>query len=160
MKALTYTLLIIIFVALQATIGNSMKFFLAVPQVVLMLCLALSVINSKGASAAIGMAAGLVLDIATGQHIGLNALLLMHLCLLSSWLAGSYYNVGGKMVMIFCVLGNLAYSFLYYFLTIALWGGGNLGVALMQVIVPELIWSAILCLPIFVTIKKINSLFK
>jgi len=159
-KGIVYTLLILIFVAFQATVGNLMEFFLAVPQFVLMLCLTISILNNKTTSMIVGIAAGLVLDIAIGQGIGLNALLFMYLCLLTSWLTNAYYNINRKTVMISCVLGNLIYSFLYYILAIALWGRGDWGVAIMKIIIPEIIWTAILCIPIYIIIKGIDGLLE
>ena len=156
MKTIIYTLLIIIFVALQTTFFRYTANFLnCAPQVVLILVVSCAVLRGRVTGTVIGLVSGLIIDIISGHAIGLNALLLMHLGFLSAWFCKKFYNTSYKVVLIFVVLSNIIYSLLYYFFSFAIWGNGNFVAALWKVILPEIWWTMIIALPIFWIIEKI-----
>jgi len=159
-KAILYILLIIIAITLQATIAHTVAFLGIVPQVVLVVVIGIAILDGRVWGAIFGGVAGLILDIAIGGNIGMNALILMWMGLLAGWIYKEFFSVRYKPAMLFFVIADVIYCFVYYFFNIVVWGNGNFGVALWRFILPEVIMTTIFCLPIFWCIRMAIKRFE
>jgi len=117
-----------------------------------------AVLRGQATGAIVGLFAGLLVDILGGRAIGFNAILYMYIGFFTAWLCERFYNKRYKVVFVFVIMANLVYSLLYYFFSFAIWGKGDIIVALWKVILPEVWWTMIVALPIFWVIEKIDRL--
>jgi len=134
---------------LQATVAHVVAFLGIVPQVALVVVVAIAILDGRVWGTVFGAVTGLILDVAIGGHIGLNAILFMWIGFFTGLIYKEYFNNKYKVAMLFCVVADVIYSFIFYFLNIVILGSGDLGVALWHVILPEIIMTTIFCLPVF-----------
>lgn len=150
LKSFSISSLILLCLALiETTILSNFSFLPAVPDLVLLAAIYISMVNGRGNGVIIGFISGLILDFVTGSPFGYNCLLRTVVCYCAGFFAGSI-NIKG---IIFPFVIGMIGTFLKVLLTwiISLFYPNtviNYTVISMSFLV-ELVLNAILCPVIF-----------
>ncbi len=114
-KLLLFLLFLIIFL-IQTTLGEHIKIFDAVPNLLLVYVIIYSINSTVPASILVGSIAGLLIDVSMQGLIGLNALIMTYIAIMASFLS-SKILYERKIITIITVF---VLGFLYEFLNVAI----------------------------------------
>ena len=156
-RVVAYGLLLLILASAQCAFFARLEFLPAAPNLILCTVVAVALTDSIRASAAVGIAGGILLDSIGGVGISLSPLLFF----LAAWLVGS---LAAKMMQ------NTASYALLLLPTTVLFGGVRLVelliagepvfAALRLCVVPELLCTFVLGLPLYGIVKLCTLLWK
>jgi rod shape-determining protein MreD len=148
--------MILFFVALQGTVFSAMDFLGTVPALCLMVVVFIAMIRGSAEGAIMGAAMGLVCDIVSSGRVGGNALLFMWIGLGAGYICRTYFQVSKQVALIFAVISIAVYSLLYYIFGFLVMGEFNAIYAFWRIILPGLSYSAVLAVPLYALLEKVN----
>jgi rod shape-determining protein MreD len=142
---------------LQTTIFRELTFIGVAPQICLVLVVVAGMLSGKEWGAICGAGMGLLYDIVSGRIVGLNAILFMYIGFFVGVLCKGFFKHKRIVVLFFTAAAELTYSILYYFFAFFIWGQMNIIYVFSKIIVPELLYTTVVAVPIYVLMEKIND---
>ncbi len=119
----------------------------------------LSLFESEKAAAAYAIAAGLLWDISSNKLFGFRAILLMCCCISVTLLV--MYLMRNKLInglfFVLCVM--LIIELLDYVFFYVIWGYSNHHLILLNYLLPTLIYTVIITIPMYFLVRKIAAKF-
>ncbi len=155
MKYFLHGVFLLVFAIIQPTWVEYIEILGVTPNLFLVYMIIVSCNNPKKEGAFIGFFFGLMLDLLTGNAIGLNAVLMLILSFGVSDFCEKYIRKNTLFTtMLIVLVSTFLYEFLYYI--IAFLGDLDLGSAILKVIIPEGIYCTLVSVPLyFVSPKEI-----
>ncbi len=122
MKNIKEYLYLFILLILQTALFTRIKFFGAIPNLVLVFSVCVFSVNKMYYSAVFGVIAGLMLDWTVGSNTGLNAIILMYLGVLISYVSKKFFYKRLFYIMVLTFFTSIAYNVLFLTLNFYIWG--------------------------------------
>jgi len=151
-----YIFLVLLFGTLQTTIFSNLTFFGVKPLLLLALVVCVSLVKGGIDGGLIGLACGLFMDIMGGKTIGVNSLLFMYAGAATGFICGGFFNDKAIVAIFFTGIVTMCYGLIYYFMIFFIWGETRILAVLWRVMLPEVIYTAIIALPMFMLIRYMN----
>ncbi|GHV18713.1 hypothetical protein FACS189425_08040 [Clostridia bacterium] len=147
----------IVFYVLTTTILATLQTTWLSVALLLVFVVAIGMLRGKREGAILGAAVGILCDIMSPRIIGINAILYMYIGYFTGVLCGDFFRHKRIVVLLFVIAAELAYSLLYYFFSFFIWGEMHIGFALSKIILPELAYTAVIAIPLYVLLEKIDE---
>ena len=155
LKVLFYGIWLFAIAILQPTLISAISIFGVAPDLFLVFVVAAAMLRGKRAGAICGVSSGLVFDLLIGRMIGVNAILFMYAGLFAGLVCEKFISGTGSVagaVIVFAI--SLLCGIIYYIAYNMVWGDIGFWTALIRIVIPESIYSAILCFVVFRPIEK------
>ena len=152
-----YILLVLAAFFLQNTFFAASSLILTTPNVLLILVFSFGFLRGSTEGMLIGFACGFLSDIFFSNTLGLNALVYTLLGYLIGLLGRYYHTEFADMPLILCLISNLVYHLGVFLAAFALRGQLHLGSYFGFVVLPELLYTALLTLALYPLLRKINT---
>ncbi len=161
LRVLFYAIWLFIIAVLQPTLIGAISVFGISPNLFLIFITIAAILKGKRTGAICGIIFGLVFDLIIGRMIGVNAILYMYAGLFAGLLCERFISGTGCVTgaMIVFVI-SLVCGIVYYIVYNMVWGDIGFWLALIRIIIPEAVYSAVLCFVVYRPIEKSFGLIK
>jgi len=159
LSGVIYTILTVIFCALQTTVFEHLKLFGTRPNLLIALVVCVALAHGALAGGAVGLLCGVVSDIMGCGVFGINSLLMMYLGAGIGFFSSSFYRIRSIVVFIFAFAASFTYKIIYYFLVFYIWGKGAMLFAVVNEVLPGSLYTAIASVFIIKIIQFVNGRF-
>ncbi|MCD8124743.1 MAG: rod shape-determining protein MreD [Lachnospiraceae bacterium] len=129
----------------------------ATPNLLLIVTFSFGFIRGKKEGMLLGFFCGLLMDICYGEIIGYYALLYLVIGYVNGTLGQLFYTEFLNMPLLLCILSDLIYNLYIYIFGFLLYGRLNLPVYVANVILPEVVYTAILTLVLYKLFLRLNT---
>lgn len=153
-------LMVILSVVIQSTILNRLAFFGARPDLVLIVVIVSGLLKGHPFGTGVGLGAGLLQDILTGQFMGANALTKMCTGYIVGLTEGKFFKENLFIPMIMMAAGTLGNELMFWLILYLFGRPLPFWVASTQLIVPTVILNSILAPFVFILMKRIDDFFQ
>ena len=150
MKITYYVIWILGLSLAQTTVLDYARIMGVKPNLFLVFIVCVALISAKPwESSVVGFVLGFLLDFMTGKSMGLNMLLFMYVgvvagLLFERLLTNKYFGI---ISIVF--IASVIYSFLYYSMSFMMWGEGNFWYEFVRIMLPEAVYSTVICVPLY-----------
>lgn len=160
MKNIIFSAIIVIasFI-LQNTICRYISFGNIVPNLLLITVSSFGFIKGKKAGVLIGFFAGLLVDIFFSAILGFHALLYMYIGYFNGFFKRLFYKDELKLQILLVGCSDFVYGLVYYLLTFLLRGRFHFTYYLLNIIIPETVYTILLTIVFFLTRTLFVKLF-
>ena len=149
-------LLILICFLLQSTVFQTLDFGGIVPNLLIILTASFGFMRGDLAGLIIGFICGLLCDVCYGDVIGFQALIMMYIGYLNGKFSGIFYPEDVKLPMALIILSDFSFGIISYFLLFLMRGRLDFPFYLKSIIIPEVIYTTIVTVPLYPIILKLN----
>lgn len=151
--------LIIIFISfiLQCSVFNHISLGGIVPNILLIVTSSFGFMRGQNTGMAVGFVAGLMTDIFFGSPLGFVTLLYTFIGYLNGFFKNIFYPEDIKLPMVLIAGSELVFCILYYMMKFLLRGRLNIGHYFVHVMLPEIVYTIIVTLPLYILIVWINE---
>ncbi len=156
MRYFVYFILIIISFILQTTLFENIAIFDIKPNSMIILIVSIAFIRSDIEGAIVGFFYGLFIDIFFSSFLGLNAFIGAIVGFLAGKCFRSFYKNSLLIPFFLTFIFTFFTGFLFFFFNLFLRGQTKLISYLLYIIIPEVIYTAILSIPLCKIIYIIN----
>lgn len=154
-KFIFYAVWIILIAVLQPTLFSALKIFGIAPDIFLVFVVATAFLRGKTEGAVCGAVCGLVFDFLAGRLIGVNALIFMYAGFCVGMIKERYISGAGAITVgVITAIVSLVCSFVYYIAYSMVSGDIGFFAALIRIILPGAIYTAIAGVVLFIPIEK------
>ena len=160
MKNFIFSALIVIasFI-LQNTVCRYISFGNIVPNLLLITVSSFGFIKGKKAGVLTGFFAGLLVDIFFSAILGFHALLYMYIGYFNGFFKRLFYKDELKLQILLVGCSDFVYGLVYYLLTFLLRGRFHFTYYLLNIIIPETVYTILLTIVFFLTRTLFVKLF-
>lgn len=160
MKNIIFSAIIVIasFI-LQNTICRYISFGNIVPNLLLITVSSFGFIKGKKAGVLTGFFAGLLVDIFFSAILGFHALLYMYIGYFNGFFKRLFYKDELKLQILLVGCSDFVYGLIYYLLTFLLRGRFHFTYYLLNIIIPETVYTILLTIVFFLTRTLFDKLF-
>ncbi|MDO4803737.1 MAG: rod shape-determining protein MreD [Lachnospiraceae bacterium] len=153
-------MLLLIWVAfiLQSTVFKLQTFTNVSPNLLLMMTVSIAFMQGKKEGILAGFASGLFLDLFFGSILGIYSLLYMLLGYAVGHFASIYFDEDVTIPVILVTVGDFLLNFIIYIGGFLLRGRVAFPTYLMQIILPEMVFTSIMTLIFYRLIYRINHM--
>lgn len=148
--------LILLCFLLQCTVFQSLAFGGIVPNLLIVLTSSLGFMRGEKEGLLIGFICGLLCDIFFSEVLGFHALVMMYIGYLNGKFSRIFYPEDIKLPMALIIVSDLSYGIICYILMFLVRGRLNFSYYLMNIIVPEVVYTTVVTLLLYPIILKIN----
>lgn len=148
--------LILICFLLQSTVFQTLDLGGIVPNLLIILTASFGFMRGEEAGLIIGFICGLLCDICYGDVVGFQALIMMYIGYLNGKFSGIFYPEDIKLPMVLIVLSDFTFGVVNYVLLFLMRGRLDFPFYLRSIILPEVIYTTIVTIPLYYIIWKIN----
>lgn len=156
-KWIIYTLVVIIIAVIQLQTASYPRFFNVTPLFLIPAIIAISMVEDEMVGAIYGLVGGLLWDTTTGNVFGFNALFLM----IMGVAAGLVVKLLFKNRVVISILIVAVFTFIHEFLTwFFFWyleSKGSFSYAMLKIILPTVLMTAIFAIPINILFRFMNK---
>ncbi len=128
---------------MQCTVFRSLDFGGIVPNLLIVVTSSYGFMRGKKSGLLTGFFAGLLMDIFFGNTIGFYALIYMYIGYLNGIFRKMFYPEDIKLPMIMVIISDLFYGITCYTLAFLLQGRFNFGYYLLNIILPEMVYTIV-----------------
>ncbi len=157
-RALAYFVLILSVFFLQNNIFAASPLILTVPNLMLILVFSFGFIRGSVDGMCIGFACGLLLDVFFSETIGFSALIYTLLGYGIGLLGRFYYTDFVDMPLALCLISDLFYHIGIFLFVFVINGQYDFGAYLVNIIIPELLYTALMTLLLYPAFRKADAL--
>jgi len=144
---------------LQTCVFTSFKLAGVVPDLMIILVVAVAFMRGSNKGMLAGFVSGLLMDLTYGQVVGLFALMYMFIGFISGF-AHKIYDEMDYTTPIFLVgISELMYNLFYYFFFYFLQGRLNIGYYMFRFMIPRMIYTVLVSLLLYRLFNMENILF-
>lgn len=153
-----FTIIIIYFsFILQCSVFNHISLGGIVPNIILIITATFGFMRGQNSGMTVGFIAGLMADIFFGGPIGFVTFLYVLIGYLNGFFKNIFYPEDIKLPMVLITGSELVYCILYYMFKFLLRGRLNIGYYFIHIMLPEVVYTVILTLPLYGLIIWINE---
>ena len=153
-RIVKFVLTIIIFTSLQVTLCRSMAIYGIIPNIILPLIVAVSVIDGPLTGTVIGLIFGLFSDSLSSGISVIYSLTYMYLAIIFGKITTNYLRKNLGTSMLFTFLGTVILEEIIHFLHFTIWGSSGAFSAIFNPILPTAVYSTFIGIPMYYYAKK------
>lgn len=127
------------------------------PNTALILVTSYALLRGSREGALVGIGAGLLMDVFFNTYIGFYTGLFLCCGLLFGRSKSSFYRENYMLPIIFCTVSTVLYEAILYVVGFVFRGEGNIVYFLFRILLPELVYGAILTIPLYRILFGINE---
>ena len=150
-------LILLVGFVLQSTIFYRLAIGGVSPDVLLICVCTIGFMRGRKEGLAFGTAAGIIMDIFTGSILGMYTLVYIYLGYFSGLFSKRYFSDDIKLPMGIIAGADILYNSVIYFVTRFLRGDFNYGFYFTNIIIPNLIYTFIVALFIYLILLAVNK---
>lgn len=158
LRGVVIVLLVVLCFVLQTTLLKRIALAEVVPNLLLILVIAISYMKGANAGMATGMLCGLLSDFLYGDVVGMGALSFLLIGFLAGFSNRIYDPEDVTIPVILTAAGDFLYSILYYILHFLFRNRLDFGFYLKNVIVPELVYTVLVGALLYKPLQKLMLL--
>ena len=155
-RGIATTILILVCFLLQCTVFRALDFGGIVPNLLIILTSSFGFMRGEKTGMIIGFFCGILSDIFFGEAIGLYALILMYIGYMNGKFSRVFYPEDIKLPAALIVASDFCYGFICYVLLFLLRGRLSFGYYFMNVILPEIVYTAVVTIILYPLILLLN----
>lgn len=159
-KVITAVLLILISFILQCTVFRALAVQGIVPNVLIILTACSGFMQGDRYGVFVGFFCGLLMDLFFFEIIGFYSLLYMYIGYMNGLFHNIFYPDDIKLPLIMITLSDLLYSMVVYVLLFLLRSRFDFGYYLLNIILPELVYTILVAVIIYPLLLLITDLFR
>ena len=157
-RKITVFLIIAVCYLLQSTVFQALSFASISPNLMIVVVSAFGFMRGKKEGLWIGFFTGLLLDIFTGSILGFYALLYMYgLGYFNGFFRKMFYPEDIKLPMLLIAVSDFSCSLIIYFLLFLFRGKFDILYYLLNIMIPELVYTMVVTIFLYFIILKINQ---
>ena len=156
-RVLSYAGIILLAFLLQNNVFAVCPIIDATPNLLLILTFSLGFIRGTTEGMTAGFFCGLLMDFAFGTIIGYYALIYLVVGYVTGLIGQMFYIEFLNMPLLLCVLSDFIYNMYIYTFGFLIRGRTALGAYMTQVILPEVVYTALLTLLVYPLVLKLNE---
>ncbi len=157
LRKFVVAILVLIFFILQCSVFEAISFAGIVPNLLIILTSSFGFMRGENEGLVIGFFSGLLCDIFFGGYLGFYALIMMYIGYLNGKFCGLFYPEEIKLPIALIVTSDITYGIISYFLLFFLRGRFQFGFYLLNVILPEALYTIVVTLFFYPLVLKING---
>ena len=150
-------LTVIICFLLQSTIFKFLSFASISPNLLIIVTSSFGFMRGKKEGMVIGFFSGLLIDIFYGSVIGLYALLYMYVGYTNGLFRKMFFPEDIKLPMLLIAVSDFSCSLIIYFLLFLFRGKFDILYYLLNIMIPELVYTMVVTIFLYFIILKINQ---
>jgi rod shape-determining protein MreC len=156
-RKITVFLIIAVCYLLQSTVFQALSFASISPNLMIVVVSAFGFMRGKKEGLWIGFFTGLLLDIFTGSILGFYALLYMYVGYFNGFFRKMFYPEDIKLPMLLIAVSDFSCSLIIYFLLFLFRGKFDILYYLLNIMIPELVYTMVVTIFLYFIILKINQ---
>ena len=156
-RKITVFLIIAVCYLLQSTVFQALSFASISPNLMIVVVSAFGFMRGKKEGLWIGFFTGLLLDIFTGSILGFYALLYMYVGYFNGFFRKMFYQEDIKLPMLLIAVSDFSCSLIIYFLLFLFRGKFDILYYLLNIMIPELVYTMVVTIFLYFIILKINQ---
>ena len=156
-RKITVFLIIAVCYLLQSTVFQALSFASISPNLMIVVVSAFGFMRGKKEGLWIGFFTGLLLDIFTGSILGFYALLYMYVGYSNGFFRKMFYPEDIKLPMLLIAVSDFSCSLIIYFLLFLFRGKFDILYYLLNIMIPELVYTMVVTIFLYFIILKINQ---
>ena len=157
LRKVCVAVLIIICFVFQSTVFRSLAFAGIVPNLLVILTASFGFMRGENEGLLIGFFSGLLCDIFFGDVLGFYALILMFIGFLNGKFNRIFYPEDIKLPLGLIIISDISYSMTCYILLFLMQGKFNFPFYLVNVIIPEAVYTILVTCILYPIILKLNE---
>lgn len=155
-RGIVATILILLCFLLQSTVFRAIDFGGIVPNLLVILTSSFGFMRGEKTGLIIGFFCGILTDIFFGDVLGFYALILMYIGYMNGKFSRIFYPEDIKLPAALIVASDFFYGFLCYILMFLLRGRLQFGYYFMNIILPEIVYTAVVTIILYPLILVLN----
>ena len=156
-RKISVFLIIAVCYLLQSTVFQALSFASISPNLMIVVVSAFGFMRGKKEGLWIGFFTGLLLDIFTGCILGFYALLYMYVGYFIGFFRKMFYPEDIKLPMLLIAVSDFSCSLIIYFLLFLFRGKFDILYYLLNIMIPELVYTMVVTIFLYFIILKINQ---
>ena len=156
-RKITVFLIIAVCYLLQSTVFQALSFASISPNLMIVVVSAFGFMRGKKEGLWIGFFTGLLLDVFTGSILGFYALLYMCVGYFNGFFRKMFYPEDIKLPMLLIAVSDFSCSLIIYFLLFLFRGKFDILYYLLNIMIPELVYTMVVTIFLYFIILKINQ---
>ena len=156
-RKITVFLIIAVCYLLQSTVFQALSFASISPNLMIVVVSAFGFMRGKKEGLWIGFFTGLLLDVFTGSILGFYALLYMYVGYFHGFFRKMFYPEDIKLPMLLIAVSDFSCSLIIYFLLFLFRGKFDILYYLLNIMIPELVYTMVVTIFLYFIILKINQ---
>ena len=156
-RKITVFLIIAVCYLLQSTVFQALSFASISPNLMIVVVSAFGFMRGKKEGLWIGFFTGLLLDVFTGSILGFYALLYMYVDYFNGFFRKMFYPEDIKLPMLLIAVSDFSCSLIIYFLLFLFRGKFDILYYLLNIMIPELVYTMVVTIFLYFIILKINQ---
>lgn len=159
-RIIAYFFVIILCFLLQTTVFQSIALADVVPNLLLIITVAIGYMRGRKEALFTGLFCGLLIDLTYGRVIGLFGLFFMIIGYLNGFCNKVYYKDDFTIPVVLVGISDFFYSFFYYIFEFLLRSRLNLGFYIRRIILPELVYTVLVSVVVYKLLHTLNGLLE
>ncbi len=155
-RALANLILILVSFILQTTVFRAFDFGGIAPNLLMITVASSAFIKGDKAGLLTGFFSGLIIDIFFGTYIGFFALIYMYIGFIIGKFHEVFFSQNIAIPIIFITISDFLYGFICYVLMFLFRTRFDIGYYMMNVIIPEVVYTALVAIFYYPVILNIN----
>lgn len=156
-RKVTVFIIIVVCYLLQTTLFQALSFASITPNLMIIVVSAFGFMRGKKEGLYIGFVVGIILDIFSGNTLGINALLYMYIGYFNGYFRKMFYPEDIKLPMLLIAGSDISCNLLIYFFLFLFRNRFDFYYYLLNIILPELVYTMLITIFLYVVILKINQ---
>lgn len=157
MRILLTTLVVILNFILQTTLYPKLAIQGIFPNTALILVTSYALLRGRKEGALMGAGAGLLMDVFYSTYIGFYTVVFLLIGLLFGRSQQDFYRENYVLPMLFCAISTCLFEAALYITGFFFRGEGNLLYFLFRILLPEIVYTAIITVPYYRILFGINE---
>ncbi|MBR5317169.1 MAG: rod shape-determining protein MreD [Lachnospiraceae bacterium] len=156
-RKVTVAIIIIVCYLLQATLFQTLAFASISPNLLIVVTSAFGFMRGKKEGIWTGLFCGICMDIFYGSTMGFYALLYMYIGFFNGYFRKLFYPEDIKLPMLLIGGSDLLYNLAVYFFMFVFRGKFAFDYYLINIIIPELVYTMLVTIVLYMILLKINQ---
>ncbi|MFI3201352.1 MAG: rod shape-determining protein MreD [Eubacteriales bacterium] len=159
LRNLSFAAIVVICFVLQSTLFHWLDFGGVIPNLLIIAVASIGFMRGKYAGILYGFMAGFLIDIFFGTVLGFYALIYMYIGYMNGFFERIFYPKDIKLPIILLITSNFLYSIVFYVLVFLLKGKFDFTYYLLNIIVPEMVYTIVIMIILYPCLLMINYKF-
>ena len=156
-RKITLAVLIVVCYLLQTTVFRVLEMGQVAPNILLILTISFGFMQGKKEGIMVGFFSGLIIDIFHGSILGFYALLYMYVGYFNGFFRKMFYPEDIKLPMLLIAVSDFSCGLIIYFLLFLFRGKFDILYYLLNIMIPELVYTMVVTIFLYFIILKINQ---
>lgn len=156
-RKVTVFIIIVVCYLLQTTLFQALSFASIAPNLMIIVVSAFGFMRGKKEGLYIGFVVGIILDVFSGNTLGIHALLYMYIGYFNGYFRKMFYLEDIKLPMLLIAGSDISCNLLIYFFFFLFRNRFDFQYYFFHIILPELVYTMLITIFLYVIILKINQ---